>query len=201
MSSPSRLPLASEPAADPRVDVAALDDALHVGDLARLSGKTVRALHLYEELDLLHPVGRSKGRYRLYSQDALVRIRWIGKLQEMGLSLHEIRAVAREVEGDAPAPDVAVRMREVYTQKLHETRQQLAKLHALEGELQRTLEYLAECESLCEPERAASACKTCTLRGEPHEEGDGQGCPGALANPPIPDLVRGFHVQTASRVR
>ncbi len=34
---------------------------MRVGDLARETGKTVRAIHLYEELGLLTPGGRSKG--------------------------------------------------------------------------------------------------------------------------------------------
>src|SRR5688572_22226370 len=64
---------------------------MQVGDLARESGKTVRAIHLYEELGLLKPAARSKGRYRLYSSEALTRIRWIGKLQDMGFSLTDIQ--------------------------------------------------------------------------------------------------------------
>ena len=32
---------------------------LRVGDIARATGKTVRAIHLYEELGLLRPVTRS----------------------------------------------------------------------------------------------------------------------------------------------
>src|SRR5262245_33587781 len=69
------------------------DDAelMQVGDLAKEAGKTVRAIHLYEELNLLKPAARSKGRYRLYSRDALTRIRWIGKLQDMGFSLTDIQ--------------------------------------------------------------------------------------------------------------
>ena len=39
---------------------------MKVGDLSRQTGKTVRALRLYEELDLLHPVARSHGGFRLY---------------------------------------------------------------------------------------------------------------------------------------
>src|SRR5947209_7637254 len=58
------------------------DDLLQVGDLAKQSGKTVRAIHLYEELGLLRPHARSKGRYRLFSADAVTRVRWIGKLQD-----------------------------------------------------------------------------------------------------------------------
>src|SRR6185436_12602624 len=33
---------------------------LRVGDVARLTGKTVRAIHLYEELGLLEPVTRTR---------------------------------------------------------------------------------------------------------------------------------------------
>src|SRR6516225_8505472 len=50
---------------------------MQIGDLARETGKTVRAIHLYEELGLLTPAARSKGRFRLYGREALVRIRWI----------------------------------------------------------------------------------------------------------------------------
>src|SRR6202158_5186061 len=64
-------------------------DLMQIGDLARETGKTVRAIHLYEELGLLAPAGRSKGRFRLYNREALLRIRWIGKLQEMGFSLSD----------------------------------------------------------------------------------------------------------------
>src|SRR5271165_3706125 len=56
-------------------------DLMQIGDLARETGKTVRAIHLYEELGLLTPAARSKGRFRLYGAEALTRIRWIGQLQ------------------------------------------------------------------------------------------------------------------------
>src|ERR1700749_3462300 len=64
---------------------------LRVGELARASGKTVRAIHHYEEVGLLRPHARSKGRYRLYDQAALHRVRWIGKLHDLGLSLAQIQ--------------------------------------------------------------------------------------------------------------
>src|SRR5262249_278977 len=38
-------------------------ELMQVGDLAKEAGKTVRAIHLYEELNLLKPAARSKGRY------------------------------------------------------------------------------------------------------------------------------------------
>ena len=66
-----------------RGSVRSLDDArerrdlMQIGDLAKETRKTVRAIHLYEELGLLAPAARSKGRFRLYSHEALMRIRWI----------------------------------------------------------------------------------------------------------------------------
>ena len=47
---------------------------LKIGELARRTGKTVRAVHLYEELGLLAPAVRSKGGFRLYHGRAVTRI-------------------------------------------------------------------------------------------------------------------------------
>src|SRR6266545_692743 len=94
---------------------------LRVGDLAQRTNKTVRALHLYEELGLLRPSERSKGGFRLYGPDAAVRVRWISKLQEMGFSLPEIREVLNDWESSGSAPDAMYRVRELYTQKLKGT--------------------------------------------------------------------------------
>src|ERR1700738_1243493 len=85
-------------------------ELMQIGDLARDTGKTVRAIHLYEELGLLTPAARSKGRFRLYGREALLRIRWIGKLQEMGFSLGDIQTIVREWERVESAPGAMKRM-------------------------------------------------------------------------------------------
>lgn len=176
-------------AADDRESTPGAQDGLHdglketaegplmqVGDLARESGKTVRAIHLYEELELLRPAARSKGRYRLYTKEALVRIRWIGKLQEMGFTLTDIQTVLREWETSSSAPRAMVGMRELYKKKLAETTEQLRAMQALKRELEASLTYLDTCE-VCDPDRLLSACKKCDL----HD------CSGH-----VPDLVAGF---------
>src|ERR1700753_2260618 len=87
-------------------------ELLLVGDLAKAVGKTVRAIHLYEELGLVRAHERSKGRYRLFAQDALVRVRWIIKLQNLGLSLSDIQALVRGQTDAASAQFAATRLRE-----------------------------------------------------------------------------------------
>src|ERR1700748_3722273 len=72
---------------------------MRVGELAKAVGKTVRAMHLYEELDLLEPRSRSEGGFRLYGPDAVDRIHWIVKLQAIGFTLAEIQGFVREFQG------------------------------------------------------------------------------------------------------
>lgn len=186
-----RLPLLKEllpvspvppPAPPARPSDAALDGgdgsrSMQVGDLARESGKTVRAIHLYEQMDLLKPAGRSKGRYRLYGPEALVRIRWIQKLQDLGFSLTDIKAIVKDVEQHGSASSAMVGVREVYAKKLEETRSQIARLQSLEGEIRASLEYLDACDSLCERDRLLPACNCCD-----HHPAEQQ----------VPDLVAGF---------
>ncbi|MEO8527086.1 MAG: MerR family transcriptional regulator [Caldimonas sp.] len=63
---------------------------LKVGELARRTGLTVRALHHYDSIGLLHPTGRSDGGYRLYSRDEVARLHGIQTLRRMGLSLADV---------------------------------------------------------------------------------------------------------------
>jgi MerR family transcriptional regulator, copper efflux regulator len=154
-----------------------LPSTLKVGELARRAGKTVRALHLYEELGLLDPIERSKGGFRLYAEDALLRVRWISKLQEMGFSLTDIQTMSRQWERSGSAPNAMLRVGELLREKLAQTREQIARLSALEGELLSSLEYLETCPS-CSPKQELTACTACELHAEDQH---------------APDLVAGFH--------
>jgi MerR family copper efflux transcriptional regulator len=135
-------------------------NTLLVGDLARRTGKTVRALHLYEELGLLEPADRSKGGYRRYRSDAVTRVEWIARLQDTGLSLPDIRELLAGWNGGSSAPDSMLRLSEVYREKLAETRAQMIRLAALERELESSLAYLETCNT-CEPVRTVHACSAC----------------------------------------
>jgi MerR family transcriptional regulator, copper efflux regulator len=177
---PVRLPIAKQAIA--KQAIAKLAEALpegppeperllQVGDLAKEAGKTVRALHLYEELGLLTPHARSKGRYRLYGPEALVRVRWIGKLQDAGLSLAEITELVRDWESTESAPRAMAKMRTVFESRLQQTREQLIRLRTLEAELTSSLEYLDVCDS-CDPVRSTEQCTGCELHGCEHQTPD-----------------------------
>jgi MerR family transcriptional regulator, copper efflux regulator len=139
---------------------------LRVGDLAKVTGKTVRAIHHYEELGLIEPAGRSKGHYRLFDADTPVRIRWIGKLQSLGLSLGEIRTLVRTRQASPSALQAAGHLRRMYEEKLVEVRSRLAELSALERELSASLSYLDACGTSCAPELGPTDCAQCDRHAE-----------------------------------
>ena len=62
-----------------------------VGEVARLAGVSVRALHHFESLGLLLPSERSDAGYRLYSGSDLERLHTICVYRALGIPLIEIR--------------------------------------------------------------------------------------------------------------
>ncbi|MCC6557917.1 MAG: MerR family transcriptional regulator [Polyangiaceae bacterium] len=154
-----------------------------MGDIARATGKTVRAIHLYEELGLLRPSARSKGRYRLYDQTSVARIRWIVKLHALGLSLAQIQQIVSTWETSPSAPGAMARIRQIYQQKLEETRAQIARLASLESELAASIDYLDACDT-CDPAELVRACTHCNLHDRSQTE---------------PELVAGITATAAAR--
>lgn len=142
---------------------------LRIGELARAVGKTVRAIHLYEELGLLTPVQRTQGGFRLYTEDAVGRINWIQKLQAIGFSLTEIQGFARQFESADSGRSAAGRVREVFQAKLAEVRNQLTQLQVVENDLVEALDYLESCQS-CAPSYSPHECSSCGHEG--HAAGD-----------------------------
>jgi len=62
-----------------------------VGEVARLSGLSVRALRHYDEIGLLKPLTVGENGYRYYGPDELLRLQQILLQRELGVPLEEIR--------------------------------------------------------------------------------------------------------------
>lgn len=141
---------------------------LRVGELAKCTGKTVRAVHLYEELGLLRPAMRSEGGFRLYHPDAVARIHWVVKLQAIGFTLSEIQDLVKEFEGAPSGRAAATRARGVFADKLRDIREQIASLRVIENDIVEALGYLDACQD-CSPEYRPTECSACSHQG--HERG------------------------------
>jgi DNA-binding transcriptional MerR regulator len=64
--------------------------AFTVGELSKLTGVTVRALHHYDEIGLVRPSQRSAAGYRLYDEDDALRLQQVLVLRELGIPLDAI---------------------------------------------------------------------------------------------------------------
>lgn len=66
---------------------------LKIGELAKRTGLTIRALHHYDAIGLLTPSVRSDAGYRLYDRADVARLHRIQALRALDLSLNEIGAL------------------------------------------------------------------------------------------------------------
>jgi MerR family transcriptional regulator, thiopeptide resistance regulator len=102
------------------------DTLLKVGELAKRTGLTVRALHHYDSIGLLHPSGRSVGGYRLYNRDDVARLHGIQTLRQLGVPLAE---VAQLLDGGASCLQV------ILARQMRTLDQEISRTQALRDRL------------------------------------------------------------------
>ncbi|CCF82832.1 heavy metal-responsive transcriptional regulator [Nitrolancea hollandica] len=120
---------------------------MRIGELARAAAVSTSLLRYYEEQGLLGPAARSETGYRQYGPDAIGRLAFIQRAKSLGLTLREIRSLVQE-PGDAEA-DLA-RLRHIIAHKLADTKQRIAELTALQGELEGLYFRLGRCTTPCD---------------------------------------------------
>lgn len=120
---------------------------MRIGELAKLTGKSVAALRYYEQVGLLVPSQRSDAGYREYSPETVERVRFVVHAQERGFSLREIKAVlALSDRGQTPCSGVALA-----------ARRKVERLEKRIAELQERRTVLAEAVRLWESGLLAEA--------------------------------------------
>jgi len=142
---------------------------MRVGELAKAVGKTVRAMHLYEELGLLEPRSRSEGGFRMYGPEAIDRIHWIVKLQAIGFTLAEIQGFVGDFQDADSGREATARVRALFTEKQSQIREQITQLQVIENDLSEALAYLDSCQT-CTDDYAPTACGECDHHG--HHRGE-----------------------------
>lgn len=102
---------------------------LKIGELARASGLTVRALHHYDSIGLLSPSARSDAGYRLYQDADIARLRQITALRGFGMPLADIGAFL--ANPDARVLDIIDRQVAALTQTISQAHSMRARLENL----------------------------------------------------------------------
>lgn len=129
---------------------------LKIGDVAKITGITLRTLRYYEELELIEPVDRSKGNFRLYDQTVIQRVQFINSLKKLDFSLEEIRDVLGSANAIKTEGDVVERTKLALQIKKEKITQKLIELADMNKEVDLSLRILESCKT-CE-HLAANNC-------------------------------------------
>jgi Hg(II)-responsive transcriptional regulator len=110
-------------------------DALLIGEVAARAGVNVQTLRFYERRGLLAEPQRAHSGYRAYSPEAVTRIRFIKRAQNVGFTLAEVQALLRLRED----PRIPCReVRATAEAKIAEIEEKMRRLRAMSAAL-RTL--------------------------------------------------------------
>ena len=69
-------------------------ETVQIGELARQLNITTRTIRYYEEIGLMGKTSRPDGSTRSYSQDDILRLKFILKLKTLGISLKEMQELS-----------------------------------------------------------------------------------------------------------
>lgn len=103
-----------------------------IGQVTALSGIPIRTIRYYEGLGLLKSSRRTEGGFRQFSVDVLTRLAFIKRVQNLGLSLEEIRDILMVYDqGQPPCGEIKEKLEE----KLVQIDRQIEQLLTLKSEI------------------------------------------------------------------
>jgi MerR family transcriptional regulator, Zn(II)-responsive regulator of zntA len=116
------------------MDLAADDRQFKIGDLARITGLSIKTIRYYERRGLLEQPPRTEGGYRLYGTEEVARLQFVQRAKLLGLTLEEIRELV-ELAARCNEGEIVPRLEEVLEAKLEETERKMAELAAFRQNL------------------------------------------------------------------
>ena len=118
-----------------------------IGRIATASGVGVETIRFYEREGLLPEPERSASGYRLYTDDAVARLRFIQRAKQLGFTLDEVRRLLTLADVAGPSAEV----RALAADKL-------AIIDARLRDLGRMREALADLVECCDGSGSAASC-------------------------------------------
>ncbi|OGB21348.1 MAG: hypothetical protein A3I66_04620 [Burkholderiales bacterium RIFCSPLOWO2_02_FULL_57_36] len=113
---------------------------MYIGEIARLTDASPKAIRHYESLGLLGRVTRA-GSYRVYSENEVRQIKLIKQAQALGFRLSELRAV---LEGHSGEPDWLGLTRQIDLKRTG-IREEIQRLRSLDVHLGQINEEIRSC--------------------------------------------------------
>lgn len=111
--------------------------AYSIAEVCEATGLSARTVRYYEELGLLPDVRRRAGGRRVYGPDELERLRFIRRLQLLGLPLAEIRELNHVHAIAGSTTDMLDRLDQVLAIRLGELDSRIGELTGLRDQIEK----------------------------------------------------------------
>jgi Hg(II)-responsive transcriptional regulator len=121
---------------------------VRTSELAARAAVNPQTLRYYERRGLLPAPARSAGGYRTYPAEAVRRVQFIKRAQDLGFTLAEVESLLHLADG---GPDPCDRVRAMAEEKIADLARRIADLQALQAGLTRLV-------ATCERPRAQREC-------------------------------------------
>lgn len=125
------------------------NELVQIGELAIRLGITTRTIRYYEEIGLMGPPERLGGGTRLYNKDDILRLKFILKLKELGISLREMQELAANFDTNQKNfGTITPQLLEILDLHIHKIDEKISNLSSLRRDIvdyrQRILGILKE---------------------------------------------------------
>lgn len=110
--------------------------SVQIGELAKQLGITTRTIRYYEEIGLMGPPERMGGGTRMYNRDDILRLKFILKLKELGISLKEMQELAENFDiHNQNFGTITPKLLEILDVHISKVDQKIANLSSLRQEI------------------------------------------------------------------
>ena len=107
---------------------------MNIGTAAKKSGLSVKTVRFYSNIGLISPDKSSDSNYRIYSNQDVEKLLFVGKARKFDFSIEECRELLSLYENkDRPSSEV----KKITLKKIKEIEQRMSELDSLRNELKR----------------------------------------------------------------
>lgn len=111
-------------------------EPVQIGVLAKKLGITTRTIRYYEEIGLMGKSVRLGGGTRTYNRDEVLRLKFILKLKDMGISLKEIQELSEIFDINSQKFDtITPKLIEILDQHISRVDEKIASLSSLRQDI------------------------------------------------------------------
>ncbi len=139
------------------------DGMLTTGDMARLTGSTMRTVRFYEEAGIVESTARTTGGHRLFDLRQLDRLRFVSDLRAAGLSLEQIRQLLRIKTSAKTGRQAATNAVSAIRTQLDSLRETMRIVARLQKELTAARTVLQECCDCTQSRKFPEECDCCEV--------------------------------------